>query len=110
MPDRFRFPSPYGRDSHGPSRIVQTVSRGQYVTREFAFEDAQKIARFRNAEKRFLRTGNEELLDPFRGAGVTDVEGTYWAFETDENILYELHEMDAPQFHEVYEDPSDEGW
>jgi hypothetical protein len=88
---------------------MQTISGGRHVVGEFYRSEASEVARYRNAEKQFLRTGDERFLAPYVDGGVRTWRGEYLAFETDPNQLYEAHYAGAPQFHEVYEEPQDGG-
>jgi hypothetical protein len=72
------------------SRQFPFYSRGRLVTPWMYPDQASEAGRFMEAVKRFLPTGDKQILDPFVGWGVRDVAGKFHPFETDPNTLYEL--------------------
>ena len=67
------------------------------------FDEASKAGAFENAAGHATKTNDPELLLPFKGDGVTDVNGRFHPFETDLNELHRLRQMDLPPFHEIYQ-------
>jgi hypothetical protein len=72
------------------SRQFPIYSRGRLVTPWMYPDQASEAGRFMEAVKRFLPSGDKQILDPFVGWGVRDVVGKFHPFETDPNTLYEL--------------------
>jgi hypothetical protein len=51
---------------------------------------------------RFLRSNDLALLRPYRGKGVTTIDGRFVPLETDPNVLHRLASAGLPVFHEIY--------
>ena len=63
--------------------------------------DASLIGQYHNAVKKFLRTGDESLLKPFKGKKVKDVKGKKYELETDPQNLFDIEEAkEDSEFHE----------
>jgi hypothetical protein len=109
MPDNSRFRTRYEQLKEiADPRNMATISGGEYENREFSAAERSKIGTYLNTVHSFLRTGNEEVLDGFRDTGVTDTTGSFWAFECDENVLYELSESE--ETFDPYDDDPGEDW
>jgi hypothetical protein len=57
-----------------------------------------------HASRQFLVTGDDSLLEPYAGQGVTDTNGKFYPFEVDPNALYELDsagELNFPEFYKI---------
>ncbi len=67
------------------------------------FDEAKKAGDFEDAVGQFTETNDPKILAPFKGKGVTDVNGVFHPFETDPNELHRLRQMDLPPFHEIYQ-------
>jgi hypothetical protein len=65
-------------------------SNGAVVTPWMSIEQTSEAARYMQAVKQFLRTGDTGFIEPFTGKGARDVNGMFYPFELDENTLYEL--------------------
>lgn len=63
---------------------------------------ATKIGRYMSAVSQFLPSGDLELLQPFEGEAISDVEGRRYLFETRPNVLYALN-AEPEGFEEIYE-------
>ena len=50
----------------------------------------------------FIRTNDRELLEPFEGRSVIDVNGKAHPLETDPNELHRIAAQGEGQFHEIY--------
>jgi len=68
-----------------------------------SFGDASLIGKHHNAVGLFVRTGDLEVLAPFRGKAVNDHKGKSHELETDPNALFRYAAKDEPQFHEIYQ-------
>ncbi len=64
--------------------------------------DATTIGRYWVAVNRFLRTNHPTHLAPFKGKGVRDINGKYFPFTTEPNILRRLDSADELSFPEIY--------
>jgi hypothetical protein len=84
-------------------RHVQIVTQGEPKLIVVRGYEASKLAGdYREAVHRFLDTGDESYLQPFKGKTITDISGTTYELETDENELYTASETGAPSFEDVY--------
>lgn len=64
--------------------------------------EATRASEYMQAVSRFLFTGRRKVLRPFEGAGVTDIKGKSYPFETDPDALYELDAAGELSFPELY--------
>jgi hypothetical protein len=94
---------------NGRWKIVDHRSRQFpfYSDREVAkpwmsLDQASEAGRYMQGVKQFLRTGEANVLEPFAGKGVRDVNGRFYPFELDENTLYELDHRDEAVIPEQY--------
>jgi hypothetical protein len=85
-------------------RRFPVYSEGELKTLTLPPYDASIAGSFMNDARRFLRTGDRQLLAPYDGPwpGVTDVYGRFHRFETDPNRLYELDAAGELNFPEIY--------
>lgn len=66
-------------------------------------EDASLISKYLNSVKIALKTGNEEILDPFKNVTIKGADGKEYQFETDLETLYELSEqVENQEFLAIY--------
>jgi hypothetical protein len=77
-------------------------SNGAVVTPWMSIEQTSEAARYMQAVKQFLRTGDTGFIEPFTGKGARDVNGRFYPFELDENTLYELDHRDEAVIPEQY--------
>ena len=77
-------------------------SQGRLIAPRLSLEEASKAAKFEQAVRAFLPTGDEERLAPFVGESVTDIRGLRYRFETRPNTLYELDSAGELDFLELY--------
>jgi hypothetical protein len=84
------------------SRQIPVYSEGEPKTLMLKPYEASEAGSFMHAAGRFLRTGDRQLLDPYEGRGVADVNGRFHRFETDPNRLYELDSKGELNFLEIY--------
>jgi hypothetical protein len=84
------------------ARTFPFYSRGDIVRPWMTPEQASEAARYMQAVKQFLETGNNALLLPYVGRGIRDDKGKFHRFETDENTLYELDHRDEVVIPEQY--------
>lgn len=85
-------------------RRIKVLTKGTYkAVIVGGFDEASKAGAFENAAGQFTETNELELLLPFKGDGVTDVNERFHPFETDPNELHRLRQMDLPPFHEIYQ-------
>ena len=64
---------------------------------------ASIIGKYQNAVKQFLETGDEKVLEPFRGKKIKDAKGNWHTLDTDPENLYEIHERrEEEEFYEIY--------
>ena len=85
-------------------RRVKVLTKGTYKSVIVGgFDEASKAGAFENAAGQATETNDPELLLPFKGDGVTDVNGRFHPFETDLNELHRLRQMELPPFHEIYQ-------
>jgi hypothetical protein len=83
-------------------RQVPFYSNGAVVTPWMSIEQTSEAARYMQAVKQFLRTGDAGFIEPFTGKGARDVNGRFYPFELDENTLYELDHRDEAVIPEQY--------
>ncbi len=81
---------------------MRFFSAGTIQTPLVTRRTATKIGRYMSAVSQFLPTGDVELLQPFEGEAITDVEGRRYVLETRPNVLYALN-VDPEGFEEIYE-------
>jgi len=63
---------------------------------------ASRIGKYNSAVKEFLRTGNKDILKPFKKP-FKDAKGKLHYFETNPEKLYEIAEsQEEPEFYEIY--------
>ena len=63
---------------------------------------ASRIGKYNSAVKKFMETGNAEVLEPFKKP-FKDANGKLHYFEVDPNKLYEIAEQqEEPEFWEIY--------
>jgi len=77
-------------------------SNGAVVTPWMSVEQTSEAARYMQAVKLFLHSGEAGFLKPFAGKGARDVNGKFHPFELDENTLYELDHRDEAVIPEQY--------
>jgi hypothetical protein len=77
-------------------------SNGAVVTPWMSVEQTSEAARYMQAVKLFLRSGEAGFLKPFAGKGARDVNARLYPFELDENTLYELDHRDEAVIPEQY--------
>jgi len=64
---------------------------------------ASTIGKYQNAVRRFLETGDESVLKPFKGKKVRDSEGNLHTLETNPQNLYEISEgRENEEFYSIY--------
>jgi len=84
-------------------RRVPTIHRGQQRAITVpGFAPASLAGQYHNAVGHFVRTNDYDLIEPFEGQGLTDLNGRFLEFETDPNELHRYAAMDNPAFHEIY--------
>jgi hypothetical protein len=66
------------------------------------FDTASLIGRYMAAVNTFLRSNDRNLLTPFVGQPVRDVNGTRHLFETNRNTLYRIASAGGETFEQVY--------
>lgn len=64
--------------------------------------EATRASDYMRAVGKFLFSGRRKLLARFEGAGVTDINGRFFPFETDPDRLYELDAAGELSFPELY--------
>jgi hypothetical protein len=64
--------------------------------------EATRASEYMRAVSRFLFSGRRKILKPFEGAGVTDIKGRFYPFETDPDALHELDAAGELSFPELY--------
>jgi hypothetical protein len=84
------------------ARIFPVYSEGQLKAALVGLPEATKASEYMRSVDRFLTTGKRELLAPFEGGGVLDVNGEFVPFETDPNALYQLDAAGELFFPEIY--------
>jgi len=85
------------------SRIMSIYENGKEEWIEIKdSRTASRIGKYNSAVKEFLRTGNKDVLEPYKKP-FKDVEGKIHYFETDPDRLYEIAEsQEEPEFYEIY--------
>ena len=85
-------------------RQVQVIENGSAKTIVVgSFAEASLVGKHHNAVGLFVRTGDLEVLAPFKGKAVNDHKGRPHELETDPNALFRYAAKDEPQFHEIYQ-------
>jgi hypothetical protein len=84
------------------ARRVLVVSKGEIKTLHVSEFEAERAGRYWRDVGRFLRSNDLALLRPYRGKGVTTIDGRFVPFETDPNVLHRLASAGLPAFHEIY--------
>ena len=84
------------------ARQMPMYSQGAFVSPWLPPSEASRAGEFMHVIRPFLRTGDETMLDPFRGEGVRDIHGKFHPFETGEDMLYELDNAGELSFPEYY--------
>jgi len=84
------------------SRIMSIYENGKEEWIEIKdSRTASRIGKYNSAVKEFLRTGNKDVLEPYKKP-FKDVEGKIHYFETDPDRLYEIEEsQEEPEFYEI---------
>lgn len=83
-------------------RQFPIFSEGAIAHPWLAPAEATRASEYMQAVSRFLFTGRRKVLRPFEGAGVTDIKGKSYPFETDPDALYELDAAGELSFPELY--------
>jgi hypothetical protein len=83
-------------------RRFPVYSESQLKTLTLKPYQASEAGSFMHAAGRFLRTGNRQVLYPYEGRGVADVNDRFHRFETNPNRLYELDSSGELNFPEIY--------
>jgi hypothetical protein len=85
------------------SRIMSIYENGKQEWIEIRdSRTASKIGKYNSAVNEFLRTGNEEVLKPFK-KHFKDANGKLHYFETNPDKLYEIAESrEEAEFYEIY--------
>ena len=86
------------------ARQMPMYSKGASVHPWLSPQEASRAGTFDHDVRRYLQTGDEAILKPYRGAGVRDVYGHLHPFETDGDVLYELDnagELSFPEFYKI---------
>lgn len=88
------------------SRVMKIKENGKEVSIEINdSRNASVIGRYLNNVKRFLETGNSELVLKFKNKRIKDVNGNFHIFETNsENITQIQQGIEQPEFYEIYGD------
>jgi hypothetical protein len=84
------------------ARRFPIYSDGELKTLTLTPYEASLASVFMHAVRQFLWGGDRQLLAPYEGQGVTDVNGRFHQFETDPNRLYELDSAGKLNFPEFY--------
>jgi hypothetical protein len=85
-------------------RQFPIYSEGELKTVLLKPYEASVSGSFMHAVRRFLWSGDRQILAPYEGQGVTDVNGRFHRLETDPNRLYELDsagELNFPEFYRI---------
>lgn len=85
-----------------PRRIPMIENASTKAITVAGFSPASRAGHYHNDIKKFLRTQDPKVLDPYRGEGLTDLKGRFHPFETDPNALIRYALKDEPEFHEIY--------
>jgi hypothetical protein len=85
------------------SRVMSIYENGKQQWVEIkSSRTASKIGKYNSAVNQFLRTGNEDVLKPFKKP-FKESNGNLHYFETDPDKLYEIAESrEEPEFYEIY--------
>jgi hypothetical protein len=83
-------------------RQFPLYSNGTVVSPWMSVEQTSEAARYMQAVKLFLHSGEASFLKPFAGKGARGVNGRLYPFELDENTLYELDHRDEAVIPEQY--------
>lgn len=65
--------------------------------------NAARLGSYMAAAGRYLRTNRADVLKPFVGHGITDMDGKFHPFETDPEELYILNARGRPDFRILYQ-------
>lgn len=84
------------------ARQMPMYSEGVFTTAWLSPAEASRAGEFMHAVRPFLKSGDQTLLDRFRGESVRDVYGKFHPFETGEDMLYELDNAGELSFPEYY--------
>ncbi len=77
-------------------------SRGKRVAPRLSLDESRKAGTYMSKVGHALDTNDPEVLAPFKGDGVTDVEGKFWPFETRMNVLYRLSADREEPYEAIY--------
>jgi hypothetical protein len=83
-------------------RQFPIFSEGAIAHPWLAPAEATRASEYMQAVSRFLFTGRRKVLRAFEGAGVTDIKGKSYPFETDPDALWELDAAGELSFPELY--------
>jgi len=85
------------------SRVMGIYEKGKQEWIEIKdYRTASRIGKYNSAVKEFLRTGNKDILKPFKKP-FKDAKGKLHYFETNPEKLYEIAEsQEEPEFYEIY--------
>jgi len=85
------------------SRVMSIYEKGKEEWIEIRdSRTASKIGKYNSAVNEFLRTGNKDVLKPFKKP-FKDANGKQHHFETDPDKLYEIAKsQEEPEFYEIY--------
>ncbi len=85
-------------------RVMVINEKGKEVSIEL--DDSRRaalVAKYHNAVKQFLSTGNNSKLEKFQNKRIKDIDGKWHSFETDTEKILEINEkIEEPEFYEVY--------
>lgn len=85
------------------SRVMSIYENGKQVWIEInSSRTASKIGKYNSSVNQFLRTGNIDVLKPFKKP-FKDANGQLHYFETDPDKLYDIEsQKEEPEFFEIY--------
>jgi hypothetical protein len=83
-------------------RQALVTTRGDRLWIIVGFEDASLIGSHNEAIKRYRRSNDAAILDPFRGRSAVDLRGRRYPLETRPNVLHRLAYAGNEAFETVY--------
>jgi hypothetical protein len=83
-------------------RVAFLTPEGNQAVTVRSSRDASRVARYQNAVREYVRTGDASGLRQFEGGSVTDAEGKRWEFVTDRAHLRRLGHAGVLSFESIY--------
>jgi hypothetical protein len=99
---RNRIAKRAGRGWQLVGRHFRVATQGRQRSISVGFETASLVGRHNNAIRRFIRSNDVSVLEPFRGELAVDLAGRKYLLEARPNVLHRLAAAGGETFENVY--------